>query len=199
MVYILNKDGQPLMPTSRHGKVKHLLRNKKAKVVKRTPFTIQLLYDTDNYTQPITLGVDAGSKVVGISATTKNKELYASETQLRNDIVELLSTRRQNRRTRRNRLRYRKPRFNNRSKPKGWLAPSITHKINSHLKLIENAHKILPISKIIIEVASFDIQKIKNPHISGKEYQEGEQLDFWNVREYVLFRDNHTCQHCKGK
>ena len=201
MVYILDVNGNPLMPTKRHGKVKHLLKNKKAKVIRRTPFTIQLLYVTTEYKQSITLGIDAGSKVVGISATTAVEEVFASEVILRNDIVDLLSTRRQNRRTRRNRLRYRQPRFNNRisNKNKGWLAPSIQHKIDSHLKLVEKIHQILPISKIIIETASFDIQKIKNPGISGIEYQSGEQLNFWNVREYVLFRDNHTCQHCKGK
>ena len=189
MVYVLNQEGKPLMPTSRHGKVKHLLRSGKAKVVKRTPFTIQLCYETPEYTQPITLGVDAGSKVVGLSATTEKEELYSSEVELRNDIVNLLSTRRQNRRTRRNRLRYREARFLNRtsSKKKGWLAPSIQHKVDSHLKAIANVSKILPISKIIIETASFDIQKIKNPEISDVEYQQGEQLGFWNVREYVLW------------
>ncbi|NLB40852.1 MAG: HNH endonuclease, partial [Clostridiales bacterium] len=87
MVYVLNQDGKPLMPTNRHGKVKHLLRSGKAKVVKRTPFTIQLCYETTEYTQPITLGVDAGSKVVGLSATTEKEEVYASEVELRNDIV----------------------------------------------------------------------------------------------------------------
>lgn len=201
MVYVQNKDGKPLMPTNRHGKVKHLLRSGLAKVVQRTPFTIQLLYDATEYTQPITLGVDAGSKVVGISATTEKKELYASEVTLRTDIVELLSERRQYRRTRRNRLRYRKPRFHNRigSKNKGWLAPSIEHKIESHIKLVKKLHKILPITKIIVEVAAFDIQKIKNPEINGTDYQEGDQLGFWNVREYVLWRDGHVCQHCKGK
>ncbi len=175
--------------TNRHGKVKHLLREGKAKVVNRTPFTIQLVYESTEYVQPITLGVGAGSKVVGLSATTKREEVFASEVTLRNDIVDLLSTRRSIRRTRRNHLRYRKPRFLNRtsSKNKGWLAPSIEHKINSHLKVIADIHKILPIDKVIIETASFDIQKIKNPDISGTEYQQGEQLGFWNVREYVLF------------
>jgi len=64
---------------------------------------------------------------------------------------------------------------------------------------VENVHKILPVTKIIVETASFDIQKIKNSQIQGKEYQRGEQFNFWNVREYVLFRDNHICQRCKGK
>ena len=202
LVYVLDVNGQPLMPTSRCGKVKHLLNSGKAKVVKRCPFTIQLTYQTTNYTQPISLGVDAGSQHIGLSATTKDKEIYASEIELRTDIVDNLSTKRQYRRSRRNRkTRYRAPRFNNRvhSKHKGWLAPSIEAKINVHQKAIDDVHKIFPISEITVEVASFDIQKIKNPNISGKEYQEGEQLDFWNIREYVLFRDGHTCQCCKGK
>lgn len=202
MVYVISQNGQPLMPTCRFGKVKHLLRSGKAKVVQRTPFTIQLLYQTTEFVQQVTLGVDAGSKTVGLSASTKQKELYASEAKLRTDIVGLLSDRREYRRTRRNRkTRYRAPRFKNRmrSKQPGWLAPSIKHKIETHLKLVRNAHKILPIGKIVVEVAAFDIQKIKNPGIEGGGYQQGEQLGTWNVREYVLFRDQHQCQHCKGK
>lgn len=144
--------------------------------------------------------MDSGSKHIGLSATTKDKVLFESDVELRNDIVDLLSTRRQNRRTRRShKTRYRKPRFDNRKRKDGWLAPSVQNKVDSHLTVIRKAHEILPISRIIVEVASFDIQKIKNPTISGTEYQQGEQLGFWNVREYVLFRDGHTCQCCKGK
>ena len=188
------------MPTENHAKVRILLKNKKAKVIKRCPFTIQLTYDSTNYTQDITLGVDSGSKHIGLSATTRSKVLFESDVELRNDIVNLLSTRRQNRRTRRNRkTRHRKPRFNNRRRKEGWLAPSVQNKVDSHLTVIRKVHEILPITKVIVEVASFDIQKIKNPMISGTEYQQGEQLDFWNVREYVLFRDGHICQCCKGK
>lgn len=201
MVYVINKQGQALMPTERFGKVRRLLKNSLAHVVCRIPFTIQLDYDTTDYTQPVSLGVDAGSKHIGISATTSEKELYAADVELRNDIVDKLSTRRELRRTRRSRLRYRKARFNNRvsSKRKGWLAPSVENKIQTHLTVVEKIHKFLPITNIVVETASFDIQKINNPIISGVEYQQGEQLDFFNVREYVLFRDNHTCQHCKGK
>ena len=200
MVYVISQNGQPLMPTENHAKVRILLKNKKAKVIKKCPFTIQLAYDSTNYTQDITLGVDAGSKYIGLSATTKSKVLFESDVELRNDIVNLLSVRRQNRRTRRNRkTRYRKPRFNNRRRKEGWLAPSVQNKVDSHLTVIRKVHEILPITKVIVEVASFDIQKIKNPMISGTEYQQGEQLDFWNVREYVLFRDGHICQCCKGK
>lgn len=199
-VYVLSKDGKPLMPTKRLGKVRHLLKDGKAKVVKRTPFTIQLLYDSKEFVQDVSLGVDAGSKVVGLSATTEKEELFASNVILRNDIVGLLADRRARRKDRRYRkTRYRVARFNNRKKGDGWIAPSVRQKIDTHLKVVANVHKILPISKIIVETAAFDIQKIKNPEISGAEYQQGEQLDFWNVREYVLFRDGHTCQHCKGK
>lgn len=202
IVYVLNNNGQPLMPTKRHGKVRRLLRSGQAKVVNSCPFTIRLLYRTGNEIQPVTLGVDSGSKHIGLSATTDTEELYAGDVELRNDIVDKLSTRREFRRARRNRkARYRKARFSNRiaSKREGWLAPSIRQKIESHLSTVERVHKILPISKIVVEVASFDVQKIKNPSISGKDYQEGEQIDFWNVREYVLFRDGHQCQCCKGK
>lgn len=174
MVYVLNQDGVAIMPTENHAKVRVLLKQGKAKVIRRTPFTIQLLYNSTSYTQEITLGVDAGSKHVGLSATTKDKELYASDVELRNDIVNLLSTRRQNRRTRRNRkTRYRKPRFSNRvaSKKEGWVAPSIKEKVDTHLTIIDKVHQILPVSKVIVETASFDIQKIKNPTISGSEYQ----------------------------
>ena len=200
MVYVLNQNRQPLMPC-KEAKARKLLRYKRAEVAKRTPFTIRLLWNCENNTQPIALGIDAGSKIIGLSATTEKKELYSAEVVLRNDIVDLLSTRRENRRTRRNRLRHRKARFNNRvsTKHKGWIAPSISQKIQTHLKVVENVVKLLPITKIVIETASFDIQKIKNPDISGEEYQQGNQLGFWNVREYVLFRDGHECQCCHGK
>ena len=165
MVYVLNIDGQPLMPTDRHGKVRHLLKDGRAEVVKCCPFTIRLLYDSTHYTQDIVLGVDAGSKHIGLSGTTETKELYASDVELRNDIVDLISTRRQNRRFRRNRkTRYRKARFLNRlSDKKDWLAPSIRQKVDTHMTVVSRVCKILPVTKIIVETASFDIQKIKDP------------------------------------
>ena len=149
MVYVLNKDGHPLMPTENHAKVRMLLKHKKANVVNRCPFTIQLTYECKNYTQPVTLGVDAGSKTVGVSASTKEKELYSSEIALCNDIVDLLSARRQLRHSRRNRkTRYRKARFDNRvhSKHKEWLAPSIEHKIQTHLTIIRKVISITDIT-----------------------------------------------------
>lgn len=206
MVYVLNKNGQPLMPTNRHGKVRRLLKINKAKVIKRCPFTIQLLYNTTNCIQNITLGVDAGSKHIGLSATTKDKVLFEADVELRNDITKLLEARRKFRHSRRNRkTRYRKKRFNNRvsSKHKGWLAPSIEHKIQTHFAMVEKVHKMLPITKIVVETASFDMQLLKaqlegEPIPKGMDYQKGE-LTGWNIREYIFHRDNYTCQWCKGK
>ena len=188
------------MPTERCGKIGYLLRHGKAHVVSRVPFVVQLDYDSTTYTQDVSLGIDAGSKHIGVSASSEKKEMLAAQVELRSDIVKLLSTRRELRRNRRNRkTRYRKARFDNRKKKDGWLAPSVEQKIESHLKVIRLVHKLLPITKTTIEVAQFDSQKIKNPDINGEDYQQGEQMGFWNVREYVLARDGHKCVHCKGK
>ncbi len=200
-VYVLNQRGEPLMPTTPR-KARVLLRQGKAIVVRRTPFTIQLTYATGEAKLPISLGVDAGSKFVGLSATTKKKELFAAELTLRSNVTDNIATRAQFRRTRRNRkTRYRPARWLNRvsTKKKGWLAPTITNKLDSHVTIIEKIHKILPVTSINVEVAAFDLQKIKNPDVQGVDYQQGEQNGFWNVREYVLWRDGHKCYHCKGK
>lgn len=200
MVYVLDTEGKPLMPTERHGKVRRLLREGKACVVRLQPFTIQLDYESTTYRQEVSLGIDAGSVHIGVSATTEKKELFAAEVVLRTDIVKKLASRMELRRTRRNRkTRYRKPRFDNRRRKDGWLAPSVRNKVDSHLKAIRLVHSLLPVTKTTIEVAQFDAQKIKNNAIQGVEYQQGEQMGFWNVREYVLARDSHRCQHCNGK
>ena len=200
-VFVLNMRGKPLMPCS-PAKARHMLKDGKAIVARRTPFTIKLTISTGETKQDITMGVDAGYKHVGISATTEKEEVFASEVALRQDITGLLADRLTFRHARRNRkTRYRAPRFNNRvhSKHKGWLAPSIENRIQAHISRIDAVCKLLPVTKIVIETASFDIQKIKNPYVEGEGYQQGNQLGFWNVREYVLWRDGHVCQHCHGR
>ena len=115
MVYVLDRDGKPIMPTERHGKVRRLLRDKKAHVVQLNPFTIQLDYETTSYKQEVSLGIDAGSVHIGVSATTEKKELFAAEFVIRKDIVNNISSRRELRKTRRYRkTRYRAARFGNR-------------------------------------------------------------------------------------
>ena len=195
-VFVLNMRSKPLMPCS-PAKARHMLKAGKAVVVRRTPFTIKLTIATGETKQDVTLGVDAGARHVGISATTEKEEVFASEVALRQDITGLLADRLAFRRARRNRkTRYRAPRFNNRvrSKHKGWLAPSVENRIQAHISRIEAVCRLLPVTKIVIETASFDIQKIRNPEVEGTDYQQGDQLGFWNVREYVLFRDGHVCQ-----
>lgn len=203
MVYVINIDNKPLMPTS-NAKARILLKQNKAKVKELKPFTIQLLYKTETeYTQEITLGIDSGYANVGFSAITNKKELIVGELKLLQGMKERLLARAMYRRIRRNRLRYRKPRWNNRvkSKQKGWLAPSLQHKLDSHIKFINYLYSILPITKCIVEVANFDIQKMNNDSISGVEYQQGDMLGFWNLREYILHRDNYKCQNpnCTNK
>jgi RRXRR protein/HNH endonuclease len=197
-VYILNCHGKPLMPCQPR-KARLLLKEGRAKIVKMVPFTLLLLSGSSGYKQEVSLGVDAGTQHLGVSATTENAVLFEAEVKPRTDIQALLATRRQFRRARRQRkTRYRKARVLNRKKPEGWLAPSVQHKVEAHLKTIKMVHKILPVSKTAIEVAQFDLQKINHPEIEGRQYQQGPQLGFWNVREYVLFRDAHQCQWCKG-
>lgn len=203
-VYVINKHGQPIMPCKPR-KARVLLQEGKATVVKQVPFTIKLLYGSSGYKQPVSLGMDAGSRHIGIAVTTAKKVLYAEELKPRNDVVKLLSTRRQNRRTRRNRkTRYRQACFNNRvsSKPKGWIVPSVQVKIQEHISAIMRIKKILPLSEIHVETAEFDTQRLK-ALVEGKslpvgtDYQKGEMYDSFNARQYVLKRDNYTCQCCK--
>jgi hypothetical protein len=199
LAFIQNKRGEPLMPCHA-ARARCLLREKKAQVVTRTPFVIRLLHGSSGYKQPVTLGVDSGYTKVGLSALTGKNEVYASEVQLRTDMVTLNSERRTYRRARRARKTwYRRPRFLNRAKSKGWLAPSIQHKLDSQVKLVDRVGKILPISKVIVEVAAFDIQKIKNPDIAELDSQNLEQKDLDNIRQYVLYRDGYRCVRCRGK
>ena len=195
-VYVLNMRGQPLMPTTPQ-KARILLKQKKAKVAQRSPFTIQLKYATGETTQQITLGIDAGYSKIGFSAITKKQELIAGEVTIRKNVSKKVTERRMYRRTRRNKLWYRKLRFLNRThaKKKGWLAPSIRHKLNTHIRLIEKIKQILPISKTVIEIATFDTQKMQNPEIKGVEYQQGE-LHGYEVREYLLEKWGRKCAYC---
>ena len=197
-VFVLSKDGKPLMPTY-PAIARLLLKDKKAKVVRKTPFTIKLLYETTEFTQPIIAGMDTGSAMVGCAAISGDQVLYQSEVILRNDIKDKMTQRKQYRRTRRSRkLRYRKPRFDNKGK-KGKIAPSIKSKIDSHLREKKFVESILPVTEWIVELASFDIHKITNPDVEGIDYQNGKLKGFYNVKQYVLFRDNYTCQYCFGK
>ena len=207
-VYVISKDGQPLMPTSRFGKVRRLLKNKKAKVVSRCPFTIKLLYEPESLVvQEIVLGQDTGSKHVGTACVADNKVLYQSEITLRDDIKKKMESRRIFRRNRRQRkTRYRKHRILNRanSTKKGRLPPSVRSKVQSHVDEVEFCKKILPISKIVLEVSQFDTALMKNPSLIFEKvkhwgYQKGFNYEYSSRREAILNRDSYTCQCCGKK
>ena len=207
-VYVISKDGQPLMPTSRFGKVRRLLKNKKAKVVSRCPFTIKLLYEPESLVvQEIVLGQDTGSKHVGTACVADNKVLYQSEITLRDDIKKKMESRRVFRRNRRQRkTRYRKHRILNRanSTKKDRLPPSVRNKVQSHVDEIEFCKKILPVSKIVLEASQFDTHLMKDPSLIFEKikhwgYQKGFDYEYSSRREAVLHRDNYTCQCCGKK
>lgn len=205
MVYVIAKDGQPLMPTERSGKVYRLLKSKQAKVVRRCPFTIKLLYEPETLiVQEVVLGHDTGSKHIGTACVSNDRVLYQSNTELRTDIKSNMDSRRQARRLRRNRkTRYRKARFLNRhnSIRKDRLPPSVKHKVQAHIDEIEFCKKILPVSKIVLEVSQFDTHLMKNSSLISEKvkhwgYQKGFNYEFSSRKAAVLHRDSYTCQIC---
>lgn len=208
MVYVLDINGQPLMPTDRYGKVKHLLRQGKAVVVKRCPFTIRLLYDTTAYTQKLTLGVDTGSGTLGTAVSDeKGNIIYVSEVTVRNDITDKMKQRLGYRRNRRNRkTRYRKARYLNRrnSIKSDRFSPTMTSKFHSHIKEIDYIKSILPVTTLVLETGQFDTHLMKNSSLANPKvrhwgYQKGVNYGFENTKAMVLNRDNYTCQYCSGK
>ena len=208
LVYVLKQNGQPFMPTERFGKVRRLLKEKKAKVVRREPFTIRLLYEPEtDVVQECYCGVDTGSKHIGVAVVGNDKVLYQSQTELRSDIKRKMDSRRQTRRSRRLRkTRYRKPRFLNRrnSIRKDRLPPSVKHKVQAHIDEIEFCKKILPVSDLILEVSQFDTALMKNPSLMNEKirhwgYQKGFNYGYSSRRSAILHRDNYTCQCCGKK
>lgn len=196
LIYVQNSQGQPLMPTRRHNKVWYWLRKGMAKVVRREPFTIQLCFETTGYTHAVTVGVDTGSKTVGLAVTVNGEAVYQGEIHLRTDIADKLIQRRQYRRNRRNRkTRYRASRWSNRCRKAGWLPPSIRSKAEATVKAVRSVAGLLPVSKVIVEVGSFDTQKMQDPEVTGVMYQQGELFGYL-VREYVLTKWKRTCCYC---
>ena len=196
------------MPTERFGKVRRLLKEGKAKVVRREPFTIKLLYEPEtDVVQECYCGVDTGSKHVGVAVVGNDRVLYQSQTELRSDIKKKMDRKRGFRRLRRSRkTRYRKPRFLNRrnSIKNDRLPPSVKHKVQAHIDEIEFCKRILPVSDLILEVSQFDTALLKNPSLMNEKvkhwgYQQGFNYGYSSRRSAILHRDNYTCQCCGKK
>ncbi|MFX0066181.1 MAG: RNA-guided endonuclease IscB [Candidatus Hermodarchaeota archaeon] len=207
IVYVLSNQGKPVMPC-RPVIARLLVKQGKAKVKRRTPFTIKLTYELEHeYTQELQIGLDTGSGAFGTVVTNDQDEvLYMSQVHLRNDIKKRMTQRRRYRRTRRHRkCRYRPVRFNNRksSTRKGRLCPTLISKLHAHVREVQAIGKVLPISLdlLTIESGTFDTHAIKNPQVLTNHwlYQKGERYGYENIKSYVRARDQHTCQLCKGK
>ncbi len=194
-VFVLSKEGKPLMPTTpRRARV--WLEAKHARVVRRDPFTIRLRFVTKAHMQPAKVGVDTGSKDVGIAAIANGEVVFQAEVHLRDDITEKMTQRRKFRRNRRARkTRYRQARYDNRRRPAGWLAPSLHSKAEATVKAVRFIASFLHVGQVTVEVGSFDTQKMQNPDIAGIEYQQGE-LEGYLLREYILEKFQRTCVYC---
>jgi len=196
-VYVKNKNGHPLMPC-KPAKARKLLRDGKAKVVNRCPFTIQLLWDCEENVQEVTVGLDKGSHVTGLSCIGNGKILMSAEIHHRTDIKDKMDQRRVSRRNRRTRKWYRPKRFNNRasSKRSGRLPPSIKAQSEEVIRVVRKIP--LPISHIVVEDVQVDIARLNNPDLQGKEYQQSNRLDE-NLRIATLMRDGYQCTQCEKK
>ena len=204
-VFVLDVNRVPLAPCH-PARARELLRKGKATVIRKYPFTVILnrkIPDSEIGTEPLTIKVDPGSRTTGMAIVLKGKHLtkcvFGLNVEHRGiDIVNQLTSRRQTRRARRNRkTRYRQPRFLNRVKPKGWIPPSIQSRVNNIQTWIDRFLRFCRLDSSAVEVVSFDTQKMRNPNIFGVGYQQGTLKDF-EVKEYLLYRYNHTCQYCNG-
>lgn len=197
LVYVVNQNGHRLMPCQ-PAKARKLLRNQRAKVIKRAPFTIQLLWDCEEHVQEIVVGIDKGSSLTGLACIGNRQVLLSGEIQHRRDVKGKMDTRRAHRRSRRNRKWYRAPRWRNRasSKRSGRLPSSTRTNVEEVIRVLQRLP--LPISAIVVEDVQVDIARLNNPSLQGSQYQEPTRLDE-NLRMACLMRDGYHCQQCGKK
>lgn len=198
-VLVIDKNKEPLMPCH-PARCRELLDKGRAKVFRRYPFTIILTERQGGETQDVELKLDPGSKTTGIAIVANKKVVWAANLKHKGlQIKRSLDKRRAARRSRRNRkTRYRKPRFLNRTKPEGWLPPSIQSRVDNVVNWTRKLLKFVPITEIQAESVRFDTQKMENPEISGVEYQKG-TLSGYETREYLLEKWDRTCAYCGAK
>jgi hypothetical protein len=200
-VFVLDKTGQALMPCSeKRGRL--LLSRGKALVVRHFPFTIRLKERMGGELQPIQVKLDPGSKTTGVALVVllkdRTKVLNLFHLQHRGQkIKDALESRKGHRRMRRAKLWYRPARFANRTRKDGWLPPSLQHRVDTTVSLVNKLSRLVPISELVVEQVKFDMQLMENPDISGKEYQQG-TLAGYTAKEYLLEKHNRICVYCSG-
>ena len=202
-VFVLDKKKKPLMPCSEK-RARLLLERKKAVVHRMAPFTIRLKDRVGGVTQPVRVKLDPGSKTTGLAVVREEEGdgkttahvLFQAEIHHRGAAIKKkLDQRRAFRRRRRGNLRYRKPRVDNRTRPDGWLPPSLRHRVDTTLSWVDRLRRRVPVTGISQELVRFDMQQIDNPEISGVEYQQG-TLAGYEAREYLLEKWGRTCAYC---
>jgi hypothetical protein len=196
-VFVLDKQKKPLMPCTEK-RARLLLERKRAVIHKLEPFTIRLKDRTvqNSHLQSVRLKLDPGSKTTGTALVSEQKVLFLGELHHKLGIKDALESRRQLRSTRRNRkIRYRAPRFLNRTRKKGWLPPSLQARMEQSHHLVMKFKQLVPVTNITMELVKFDTQKMINPEISGIEYQQGELVGY-EIREYLLEKFNRMCAYC---
>ena len=210
-VFVLDKKGRPLMPC-KPKRARKLLAAGRARVHWLFPFTIRLIDRVieGSFFQPLTLKIDPGSVTSGIAVCRIEEAIDADgvvepvmQIQFLMELAhrgraiqEALHARASMRRRRRSKnLRYRAPRFNNRTKPKGWLPPSLRHRIDTTMAWVARLRRLVPITQLAQELVRFDMQLMRNPEISGVEYQQG-TLAGYEVREYLLEKFKRACAYC---
>ncbi len=202
-VFVLDRNKKPLMPCH-PARARKLLKNGKAAVYRRYPFTIIMKCRVGGDLQPIEIKFDPGSRTTGIALVGHfdrgSEVIWAGNLNHRGlQIKRNLDSRRAVRRSRRNRkTRYRPARFLNRRRPRGWLPPSLRSRVDNVKNWMIKLSRLAPLTQIAVETVRFDTQKIQNPEISGVEYQQGE-LAGYELREYLLEKWDRECAYCGAK
>ena len=201
-VCVVTPDKKPLMPTSEY-RARKLLKSGKAVIFKHKPFTIKLTRVVSENVQPIEYCCDTGYKHIGVSVKSEKHEYFDCQFDMLQDEKKRHDDRRKMRRARRNRIRYRKPRFNNRtaSKKEGWLAPSLRNILDQHIRIFERFLEVMPIVSATFEMGSFDVHAMHEFEatgtvLKGKDYQKGPRYGMNTLRKAVFYRDNYACQVC---
>ncbi len=204
MVPVLDSEGRPLMPTKPSRARRWTLQGKARKRWMKGVFCVQMVDVSadapDVQIDGVQLNIDPGAKTTGlavVSETPKGRrahtliELRHRGTRIRNRM----DRRRAFRRGRRSRIRNRQPRFDNRARPAGWLAPSMLTRLSNTETWIQRLAALFPITQVGVETARFDTQLMQDAEVSGKDYQHGE-LAGWQIRNYVFHRDGRRCAYC---